>query len=124
MTWQVQVREPGRACDYSVHLGHPSRPLDTDQPGIYVAAHQHAIMAEHFPVGAADVWADGIVAWRLVCTPRRKPLTDDVMSAFDCHEDPPSWELGGVTCSACRRWAHVVRRHRHASEVVRAEAIA
>lgn len=121
MTWQVQVRDESKRFHYSVHLGHPTRVPETDQPGIYMAPHDHVTMAQHFPIGAADVWAEGVPGWRLVCCPRRKPVVD-VLSAFACLDDPPVNELGGVTCTDCRRWAHQVRRHRHVVSRVSASA--
>lgn len=124
MTWKVQVRGASQQFAYVVHLAHPSREPQTDQTGIYIAPHRDAILAQHFPVGAADAWAEGVPSWRLVCAPRRKPLTDDVISAFVCYDDPPGWNVGSVTCASCRRWAHVVRRHRHASAPARTEASA
>lgn len=112
MTWQVQVRDEHVRFRFVVHLGHPTRIPETDQPGIYMAPQSDAIMAQHFPVGAADAWASGVPGWRLVCRPRRTPLVD-VMSAFECVDDPPTYELGAVTCTDCRHWAHRTSRHRH-----------
>lgn len=111
MTWTIQTRERDQRYGFGLHLGHPTRWPQTDQPGIYMAPQTDAIMAMHFPVTAADVWAEGPPGWRLACAPRRRPLTD-VLSAMLCYDE--LCDVGRLTCLACRRWAHSSSsRHRH-----------
>ena len=106
-TWNIMVMASDHT--WSTHFAHPNRAPVTSSGSIWNHS-SNAISAMHFPVDAADEWAEGPIVWRTVCAPLDDQAPGSVLIAFLCFEDPPRNDLAGVRCSACRRWANTTRR--------------